>query len=430
MLNSKTRIILTIVLLIMVSFYQVTAQTRISSPYSKFGLGELEDYNNPRYAAMGGMGIALNNPYSVNVLNPASYAAFDSLSFVFEGGVISNFSTIKNNTLSQKSNYTSLSYITFGFPITKWWRASFGLLPYSNVGFKVSDKESIANVGNVTYRYEGSGGINQLYLGNAIKFNKNLSIGFNASYLFGALVKTNSILFPDSALMYNSKTVNTVNIGNFCFKLGLQYNKKLTKDYTLFTGAVLGTTTNATTNEDFLTYTYSLTAAGNEVVHDTNENVTNVKGTVRFPMSYGFGIALERNEKWLLGVDYSVQNWSDYTYDGYQDSLKNSMKISIGLELKPNPMARYFYQRVAYRLGYKYAKNYLQIDNNKLTEYGVSFGIGLPLRKTKSTINLAVEIGKRGTTSITDPRLLQENYVKFTLGFSAHDVWFFKRKFD
>ena len=106
------------------------------------------------------------------------------------------------------------------------------------------------------------------------------------------------------------------------------------------------------------------------------------------------------------------------------------MKISIGLELKPNPMARYFYQRVAYRLGYKYAKNYLQIDNNKLTEYGVSFGIGLPLRKTKSTINLAVEIGKRGTTSITDPRLLQENYVKFTLGFSAHDVWFFKRKFD
>ncbi len=304
MLNSKTRIILTIVLLIMVSFYQVTAQTRISSPYSKFGLGELEDYNNTRYAAMGGMGIALNNPYSVNVLNPASYAAFDSLSFVFEGGVISNFSTIKNNTLSQKSNYTSLSYITFGFPITKWWRASFGLLPYSNVGFKVSDKESIANVGNVTYRYEGSGGINQLYLGNAIKFNKNLSIGFNASYLFGALVKTNSILFPDSALMYNSKTVNTVNIGNFCFKLGLQYNKKLTKDYTLFTGAVLGTTTNATTNEDFLTYTYSLTAAGNEVVHDTNENVTNVKGTVRFPMSYGFGIALERNEKWLLGVAF------------------------------------------------------------------------------------------------------------------------------
>jgi len=430
MLNSKLRFVLTFIFLILVLSYEVTAQTRISSPYSKFGLGELEDYNNPHYTAMGGLGIALNNPYSVNVLNPASYAAFDTLSFVFEGGLISDFSTLKSFTQSQNSNYTSLAYITFGFPITKWWKASFGLLPYSNVGFKISDNESPANIGNVNYVYEGSGGINQLYLGSALKFSKNLSIGVNASYLFGAINKTNSIIFPDSALVYDTKTVNSINISNFCFKFGIQYNLKISKKYTIFTGAVLGTTTNASTSEDFLSYNYSLTAANNEVVHDTNENVTGVKGSVRYPMSYGYGIALEKNNKWLIGIDYSVQNWSDYTYDGMQDSLKNSMQLSVGVEIKPTDNARFYYQRMAYRFGFKYGTNYLQIDNNKLSDYGFSFGLGLPLRKTRSTVNIACEIGKRGTTSATDAKLLQENYVKFSIGFSAHDIWFFKRKFD
>ncbi len=430
MLNSKTRIFLTIILLLMVSFYEATAQTRISSPYSRFGLGELDDYNNPRYTGLGGLGIALNNPYSINVLNPASYAAFDSLSFVFEGGIVSNSTTLSNNTLSQKSNYTSLSYLTFGFPIAKWWRASFGLIPYSSVGYKVLQSNWLPNMGNVNYVYEGSGGINQIYFGNAIKFNKNLSIGVNASYMFGSLNKIKSIVFPDSTLVYNTKIQNTINIGNLYFTLGIQYNKKISKNYTLFTGAVLSTTTNASTSEDFFSYSYSLTSVGNEILHDTIENITGVKGTLRYPMKYGFGIAIENNNKWLLGVDYSSQNWSDYSYDGIKDSLQNSMRVSVGLEIKPTENAKYYFQRIAYRFGFKYATNYFQIDNNSQKEYGVSFGLGLPLRKTRSTINLAIEFGKRGSTSLSDPRMLQETYTKITIGFSAHDFWFFKRKFD
>ena len=177
----------------------------------------------------GGIGYAVRNPTSVNILNPASYTSFDSLSFVFEGGLLSNFTKLETSSLSQKSNYTSMAYITFGFPINRWWKGSFGLLPYSSVGYNFSENIVDPNprIGNTKYKYEGQGGINQFFIGQAFKINQNLSLGVNISYLFGYIDRIQKVYLLDSANTYNTNDVVSTNVGIFNFNFGLQYTKKI-----------------------------------------------------------------------------------------------------------------------------------------------------------------------------------------------------------
>ena len=126
---------------------------------------------------MGGISYGLSSPYFVNPANPATYTSFDTLSFVFDIGAYGSQTELVTTNLSQTANFASLAYLKFGFPVTRWWRSSFGLLPYSNTGYQMLDKQEEENIGSVTRNYQGSGGINQFYLGNSIAINKQLKIG-------------------------------------------------------------------------------------------------------------------------------------------------------------------------------------------------------------------------------------------------------------
>lgn len=405
------------------------SQNRINSPYSRFGVGEIQLYQNSRIAALGGTAFAYKNQYSVNFLNPASYTGFDTLSFIFEGGLQSNFSKLETSTLSQKSNYTSMSHLTFGFPITHRWKASFGLLPYSTTGYKVSDYKTEDSIGRVRYLYEGQGGINQFFIGQAFSINKNLSIGVNVSYLFGSIEKSRSVYLLDSVYSYNVKAKNITTYGVFKFDLGLQYFKKISENITLGTGIVYSLGSKSSTKEDFIAYTFSESSTGYEYIHDTASliYIKNKDGEVKLPMSFGIGLSVEKKNKWFLGMDFRKQNWSEFLYNNIKDSLKDNWRLSVGYELKPDFYSTKYFNRVSYRAGFHYDKSYLNIRNQNIEEFGISFGLGLPLRKSKSTLNLAIEFGKKGTI---ENGLIKENYTKLSIGFSAYDYWFFKRKYD
>jgi hypothetical protein len=430
MLKNNSNIILTLVVVFIISFLDLNAQNRIHSPYSRFGIGELQSFNNSRYTAMGGIGYAVRNPTSVNILNPASYTSFDSLSFVFEGGLFSNFTKLETSSLSQKSNYTSLGYITFGFPINNWWKGSFGLLPYSSVGYNVSESQDILYLGKVKNKFEGTGGLNQFYIGQAFKINQNLSLGVNVSYLFGFIDRIQAVYFPDSLYTYNIKDAKSTNIGIFNFNFGLQYTKKVGNGLTMGCGIVFSNAMNAKTTEDQLVYSFSESTSGYEYVHDTSTNYSqnDIAGNIHIPMNFGIGFSLEKTNKWLVGADLNWQNWANYTYNDVKDaSLTNSMRISVGGEIKPDYYSTKYFKRITYRAGFKYTTTNLKINNTQIDEFGISFGLGLPLRKSKSTFNFGIEYGKRGSL---DNDLIKENFTKITIGFSAYDFWFFKRKFD
>jgi len=57
----------------------------------------------------------------------------------------------------------------------------------------------------------------------------------------------------------------------------------------------------------------------------------------------------------------------------------------------------------------------------------ISFGFGIPVKKSRTKYDVAVTLGQRGTT---DNNLIKEQFVKFGLSVSYDGIWFVKRKYD
>jgi hypothetical protein len=412
---------------ILLSSSAIQAQIQIASPYSRFGIGDLSDNNNAWNSSMGETGIGLRSNSHVNFSNPASYTAFDSTSFLFEGGAMATRVTLTSNLQSASRNYATLGYMAFGMPVTKWWRTSIGLLPFSDVGYNVSNIDDVSGIGRITRYYTGSGGINRLYWGNGIKIFKSLSIGLNASYLFGSMQREAKAIFPDSAFFINMKTDNYITVSSLYMTYGVQYQFKIKKDIHMTAGAVFSPKTAINAKTDMIAQTFFLGSAGTEFPQDTVIQTDGYKGTIIIPAMFGLGLSCENPDKWLVGADFKWQNWKKFKAFGVSDSLVNSFQINAGAELIPNINSYSNYlKRIRYRLGFFYNSTYLDIRGKHLNEYAFSLGFGLPLRGVKTMLNIGAQVGTRGTT---EANLIKETYFKVIIGFSIYERWFVKRKY-
>ena len=411
---------------------QANAQSGVSAPYSAFGLGYLNQNNNARNMSMGGIGIGTRDYFTINIKNPASYSAFDTTSFVFEGAVAGNYLSLKSNDFNEGASTASLSHLLFGFPVTKWWKSSIGLVPFSTVGYDVNSTQNKEYIGNILYSYEGSGGISRFYWGNAIQPLKNLSIGFNMSYLFGTIDKSQNITFPDSAYRINSKINNQVSVGDLYFDFGIQYFKELKKNLKLVVGGTYHPKLNINAKRTYYARSYLGSVSGVEFFKDTIAYFKDDKGKITIPEGYGIGFSLTKTDNWLVGFDYQFNKWKSYQSFDISDSLVNSHNFSAGGQLVPDYKSTSYLNRIDYRLGVKYSMSYLQLRDTRINGFGITFGVGLPLRSlavrgSRSKINLGVEIGRRGTL---DNELIQENYINVYLGVSIYERWFIKRRYN
>ena len=428
MIINKKKYQLGIILFIVFLSINSYSQLHINSPYSQFGLGQASLSNQVYYHSMGGIGYAISHPSYINTTNPASNVSLLPSSFIFEVGIESNSTTLKTKDLSQTSNYTSLNYILFGFSVSKRWKTSFGVLPFFKVGYSVSNSYPVENVGQTKHLYEGYGGINQCYWGNAYKISDNFSIGISAHYLFGTITKLRNTSFPDSLFVLTSQVEETNTINDFSFNYGIQYQKKLKNDYKLNLGLTFSNSTKINVKSNYLSKTFLYNSDQDiEYLTDTIDYSPTKSGNFLLPAKIGFGIALEKPRKWLVEADFDWQNWKKYESFKISDSLKNCFKIAIGGNFTPNYTSlSSYWKRVNYRFGVRFFKSYLELRGNNINEIGFSFGLGLPLRKSNTTLNFGIEVGNRGT--INDD-LIQENFVNFKFGISLHNIWFFKSKY-
>ena len=192
----RTKLLLSL-LFSLVSTFFLSAQTQIQtqsstfSPYSRYGIGTMEPTGYAVNTALGGCYTAYQNdtliPLFINSGNPASYST-NRLTTMEIGGhgsstnFISDSGTIKKNT-------SGFNYISLAFPIKKNMGLAIGLQPFSSVGYNSTSYNNIDSVGQVKYNYQGTGGINQVFLGFAIRpFDKAL----------GSYYKTRYYMFTDS----------------------------------------------------------------------------------------------------------------------------------------------------------------------------------------------------------------------------------------
>ncbi len=428
----KTVAFILVIFLFMVTEENGYGQTSISSPYSAFGLGNIYKSNNVRNKGMGNVSIANRDYFTVNVNNPASYTAFDSTSFVFEASVLGHSTTLKTNELSETVNAATLGHLLFGFPVTKWWRSSFGLLPYSAVGYNVSDSEYDQNLGNINYFFEGEGGLSRVYWGNGFQPTEYLSIGVNASYLFGTINRIQKVTFPDSINVLNTRIDDATSITDFYLDFGVQYHTHLNDRLNLTVGATYNPKFDLQSKKTYLSRSYIATINNVDIIQDTALYVESLPGKVKLPDAFGFGINLSKSYDWSIAVDYRYNNWSAYEAFGTSDSLVNSHSINIGMSLIPNRNSLSYFNRVEYRFGGHYNTSYLKLRNENITGFGITFGAGLPLRgaslrRSKSMLSIALEYGRMGTLN---NGLIRENYFNIHLGISVYEWWFFKRRYN
>ena len=84
-----------------------------------------------------------------------------------------------------------------------------------------------------------------------------------------------------------------------------------------------------------------------------------------------------------------------------------------------------YFQRINYRCGAFFNRDYIKIGDNSLREYGVSVGFGLPTITSKTVINLGFEYRHRQANP--NP-LIKEDYFNITLGINFNELWFWQRK--
>ncbi len=154
---------------------------------------------------------------------------------------------------------------------------------------------------------------------------------------------------------------------------------------------------------------------------------SSVIGETVIPGVLGFGMMLDNKKNLKLAFDFEKQFWSKYKSFDVEGSFKNSTRIALGAEYVPDITSVFSYlKRISYRAGIRYEKSPLYVNAKQLSEIGISFGVGLPLRRSLSSINLGIEVGQLGNTS---DQLIKDTFVKFKVGISMHQKWFVRRKY-
>jgi hypothetical protein len=422
---TKRVIPLILLLFVIVNSY---AQKGSVSPYSFFGIGEESITKTVEEISRGEASVADYSNYRIFLSNPASLA---NLTFTTYGLGVSNRTLKVNDGInSERSSATAMSYLVLGVPIGDKAGFAFGLQPNTNVGYSLlqefTDTNNLVTESNLFF---GNGGTNRIFLGYGRKIHKFATVGIEGSFIFGRL--SNNILNRREGVQFASQSETNFNVSGFVLKAGVQYHKLLKKkeDIELELGATFSLNSNMINRGNELLFSLINNPEGVVIPRDTILNSA-FRGTVENPFKSVFGIGIGKHYTWNMSLEYAYQGAFSYNGGPLDGSsiinYKSANRISVGGYYLPNfNSVTSYWDRVTYRGGFKYKQTGLVVNNRDINEYGISFGVGMPLGKDLSTFNIGVEIGKRGTIK---SGLIKENYFNFRIGLTLNDKWFLKRK--
>ena len=461
-INTLRGFYLTLLVLLFTAVSPVFSQD--NSPYSRYGIGDLVPPTHITNRGMGGISAGYTDFLSVNFNNPASYSAFQAVLEAKSKKLVSgraildiglNFEnrTLNDPTAAKKFTASNalFSYVQVGLPLKNNWGLSFGLRPISRISYDIIRNERLKDpntglpIDSATTNYKGEGGAYLASVGTGFSiFQRNtangeqkLSVGINGGYYFGAKdYSTRRTLINDTVDYYQANYETKTNFGSLYFNAGLQYKVPLSSKIMLTVGAYGNWGQKISATQDIVRETFFYDDNSGNLRLDSVSDRKDIKGKIEIPTSYTIGFVAQKSAVpskeggWLIGVDFSQQNWSQYRFYNQVDSVQNTWQVKVGAQLNPLPKRNYF-SNVAYRFGFFVGPDYVKVKK-ATPQFGASFGMGLPVAISRQApnqvtlINVAFEYGKRGNND----NLLKESTFRFSLGFSLSDFWFIKRKYD
>lgn len=412
------------------------AQSGTNSPYSQYGLGQLSEQTSGFNRGMNGLGLGFREHNQVNYINPASYSSMDSLTFIFDAGMSGQITNFSENGTKVNANNADFEYAVAGFRVFKHVGVSFGLIPFTNIGYNYSVTDYLDGDRSTTYTntYSGSGGIHQVYFGAGWEFLKGLSIGANVSYIWGDLNRSVVNSYSDSWVNTLSKYY-TATVNSYKLDFGLQYSVNLNKNNSLTLGLTYGLGHKLNSDPECLIIS---TNSSTSVADTTSFRVDN---GLEIPMSFGAGFMWNYKNKLKLGSDFTLQKWGGVKYPVYNvvndvpsyelvdNYYKDRYKVTVGGEFCNNEMSRDFIDRVRFRAGVSYSTPYYKVNGQDgPKEISVSAGFGIPIINSYNNRSI-LNVSGQWVHSSADG-LLTENTFRINIGITFNERWFMKWKVD
>lgn len=398
------------------------AQENTASPYSFYGVGDKRFKGAVENRTMGGLGI-LPDSIHINLQNPATYSALKRTTFTI--GANYNTVNLKTDSGKDQAQRITLDYLAIGIPMGKLG-VSFGLIPYSAVGYKI---QKISEDGTTnSRRYTGEGGVNRMYLGVGYQITNSWSVGADVNYNFGT-IETNRTIFKPQ-IQYGTRELNASDLSGTGINIGTIYQAKFRNKYDIITSFTFSPNSKLKSQNERNVATITYNAQGIEVVHDKRDvDVPNTH--LILPTKTALGAGIGEKMKWFLGAEFTLQQ-TDKFGNLYSDIIgatyEKGTKFSLGGYYTPNYASfKSYWSTVTYRAGLRFEKTGLVIRDQSINDKSLSLGLGLPVGRNFSNINIGFEYGIRGTTAAN---LVQENYFSIMIGLSLSDKWFVKSKYD
>ena len=386
------------------------AQNMTSSPFSRYAYGDMNENVPTAYRAMGGVGFGMRNNRAINPAQPASFTSCDTLTFMFDIAASANWSRYRDvNGMRNKAN-GNLEYVTLQFPLWKRWIAmSVGLLPYSSVGYDITESDSTAGGGyHYNRSYLGEGNISQVYGGLSFNVCNWLALGMNVYYMWGELSHMRMLSFTEtdanSTIQYENLSVSNVR-----FRAGAQLFHTF-GDHSVSLGAI---------------YEHKLKLNSELLIFETQGDTSYlVQDAWELPMVWGVGGSYNWANRLTVAFDFERQGMASALYGGLpgrMSGLQDRNRYALGIEYRYNPAGRKYVERMLWRAGVSVQDEYLAMVGSK--KISACIGIGFPVFSVGTVVNTTIEYIHRG-----NPSGLEDNSLRFTVGVSVAENWFFKRK--
>ena len=395
----------------------------VNTPYSMYGYGMMGDRATSMQRQMGGVGYAMQSGRQINAMNPASYASIDSLTFLFDMGADLSFLWSKDSHAKDRSVGGGLEYVTMQFPLSKYMGMSIGMVPVTQVGYSFGNDIKFG-----TRENQGTGGINQAYAGIAGRIG-GFSIGANVSYDFGT-IQNDVYANPSTAGQTLFEHIMEIRDWNLLF--GAQYRQPIDKSNAITLGVTY------IPKKTFHGNTWlTLQDLGSSSVPDTISKCS-MKDRYYSPQTLGVGLSYthERVHRIVVEADFTWQQWSkarfsDMTDDSGQivfqgNRFNDRRKFAVGAEYTHNIRGTYL-ERMPFRVGGFYTRDYLKVNGNSVKEYGVSLGTAFTAPQGKTMINFGLEWRHRQSSPVN---LLTENFLSVMVGVNFNELWFYKRRLN
>jgi hypothetical protein len=396
----------------------------MSSPYSVYGVGEIQNTWSDRSSGMANTSVSLiSTPGFLLNKNPASLIGLERSMGQVDLGLVGRTTTFRGTPISSSNSSAHdvmINKFSLSTKLNNHWASSVGFTPFSYVSYSFAGNKSIEGSGS-TYsgQYDGNGGLHHIYWNNAFAIGKHVAMGLRSSFIFGSINQIETVQGAGVSVPIESTVQNYYN--NLRFEYGAIYNSKITKNWKLSLGGKITTKTD-------LHQEKTLTVMEGSTAIEQNKDLGT--GSFSLPWQYDAGIALINKGRTTFSVDYSFANW-----DGLNGStgsstwaMVNSQRISAGFQLS-NQVQRFgmVAEKSYFQAGVYTGQSYLQVKGQQINEFGVTAGYGGYLSRGLS-YGLALEGGSRGTIT---SGLVRENYVQLTLSLSYREILYSKgRKYD